>query len=108
MKSIPPKGSIPPNVRARQPGQEIPAISVGSVRNSSTSLEIQRVVRKVRKPDKRTLKLLREGAEEEERKCIDILKALTPEIPEYDEVLYKLGEVQEKIQQINSQIGAKL
>ena len=94
MRSIPPGGSIPASVRQRQ--QPVP-----------TTFKIQKGVKNVPKPSTGTLAKLLEWGKQEEQKCIDLLKVLPPELPEYGEVLSSLDEIQIKLHQIKVQTGRK-
>jgi len=55
---------------------------------------------------KGTLERLLAWGQQEEQRCINVLQALSPEFHEYDEVLEKLGKLQQVLDQVKRQLIA--
>jgi len=126
-ESIPPRGSIPPHAR-REKQEQFKTINTASeitrglgirigigadnrpvIKRSSASSGSYRIQGKPtaqNKLDKRTLEKLLVWGQQEEQRCIDVLKRLSAELPEYDEMLEKLGKLQQVLEQIKRQLAA--
>lgn len=125
-KSIPPRGSIPPHARREKQGQfktintatEItrgPGIRIGiggdnrpMIKRSSASSGSHRIQGKPTAQNrlgKETLEKLLVWGQQEEQRCIDVLRTLSTELAEYDEVLEKLGKLQQVLEQVKRQLA---
>lgn len=97
-RNIPPRGSIPPNVReAKRPHNA----------SVSDSYRIQGKLTAKKRLGKGTLEKLLAWGQEEEQRCIHVLRMLSPELPEYNEVLEKLGKLQKVLEQVKRQLAAR-
>jgi len=125
--SIPPRGSIPLNIRGGKQVQcrKLPACSqetrslsirlgMGNAKRSTT-MHLADTSEPYRIPSKpTTTKGLRKGTlerllawgQQEEQRCINVLRTLSPEFHEYDEVLEKLGKLQQVLDQVKRQLIA--
>ena len=125
--NIPPGGSIPANVRGeKQVGhkkttaysQKPHCLSVRLGRDDSKRPIIRRpadIAEPYCIPSKPTAKkrlckgtldrLLTWGQQEEQR-CINVLRTISPDLPEYDEVLEKFSKLQRVLDQVKRQLAA--
>ena len=55
---------------------------------------------------KGTLDKLLAWGQQEEQRCINVLKAMSPDLPEYDEVLEKFSKLQQVLDQVKRQLAA--
>lgn len=58
-------------------------------------------------PKAMVLQELLSWGQDEERRCLDLLKVLSPEAEEYGLILFQCERLQEKLTQIKGQIAAK-
>ncbi len=119
--SIPPRGSIPLNIR----GGKLPACSqetrslsirlgMGNAKRSTTMhpADVSEPYCIPSKPTttkglrKGTLERLLAWGQQEEQRCINVLRTLSPEFHEYDEVLERLGKLQQVLDQVKRQLIA--
>ena len=111
LRSIPPKGSIPPSVRGNI-GVRIGIGGLGSARSggtpSSTAFPLHG------KPSKPIMKLSLHGLEEmldwgleEEKRCQDLLRMLPPAMPEYQSVLASLDKLRDSLAIIRKQLAVR-
>jgi len=105
-RTIPPRGSIPPNVREAKQAEHKRIIKA---RNASVSdlYHIQGKPTAKKRPDKGTVQKLLTWGQEVEQRCINVLRMLSPELPEYNEVLEKLGKLQKVLEQVKRQLAAR-
>ncbi len=77
-------------------------------RNASVSdlYHIQGKPTAKKRPGKGTLQKLLTWGQEEEQRCINVLRMLSPELPEYNEVLEKLGKLQKVLEQVKRQLAS--
>jgi len=92
-RSIPPLGSIPPDVRRGKQEQ-------------SRSYRIQGKPVAQNRLGKRTLQKLLVWGQQEEQRCINVLRTLSSELPEYNEALEKLDKLQQVLDQVKRQLAA--
>ena len=125
--SIPPRGSIPLNVRGGKQVQrrKLPArsqetrclsvrLGMGSAKRSTTvhPADFSEPYCIPSKPTttkgqrKGTLERLLAWGQQEEQRCINVLRTLSPEFHEYDEVLERLGKLQQVLDQLKRQLIA--
>ena len=126
-RSIPPGGSIPTNVRGEKQArrkkttacsQKPHCLSVRLGRDDSKRPIIRRpadITEPYCIPSKPTAKkrlckgtldrLLTWGQQEEQR-CINVLRTMSPDLPEYDEVLEKFSKLQQVLDQVKRQLAA--
>ena len=124
--NIPPGGSIPTNVRGEKQtrrkttaySQKPHRLSVRLGRDDSKRPIIRRpadIAEPYCIPSKPTAKkrlcngtldrLLTWGQQEEQR-CINVLRTMSPDVPEYDEVLEKFSKLQQVLDQVKRQLAA--
>lgn len=125
--SIPPRGNIPVNVRGGKQVQrrKLPArsqetrclsvrLGMGSAKRSTTvhPADFSEPYCIPSKPTttkgqrKGTLERLLAWGQQEEQRCINVLRTLSPEFHEYDEVLERLGKLQQVLDQVKRQLIA--
>ena len=125
--NIPPRGSIPVNVRGGKQVQrrKLPArsqetrclsvrLGMGSAKRSTTvhPADFSEPYCIPSKPTttkgqrKGTLERLLAWGQQEEQRCINVLRTLSPEFHEYDEVLERLGKLQQVLDQLKRQLIA--
>ncbi len=97
-RNIPPRGSIPPNVREAKQAEHKASVS--------DSHHIQGKPTAKKRPGKGTLEKLLTWGQEEEQRCINLLRTLSPELPEYNEMLEKLGKLQKVLEQVKRQLAS--
>ena len=95
--NIPPRGSIPANVRARPVQRKVAARSFRASGEPVTK----------KKPSTDTLYKLLKWGQEEEQKCLNVMRALGPGMSEYDEVLEKYEKLQEALVQVKKQLAGR-
>lgn len=127
-RSIPPRGSIPPNIRGEKQ-KERKTIDVGNKITRYTGIRIEMGAssrftgrRSLASSDsyriqgkptakkilgKETLEKLLTWGHQEEQRCINILRTLAPELPEYDKVVERLGKLQDVLEQVKRQLAAR-
>lgn len=128
VKSIPPGSNIPPNIRRQKRG-ELKSMKSDNkitrhmglrleaynrnrpvIRRSSNTSEPYRIQGKpaaVKRLGNMTLEKLLAWGQQEEQKCLNLLKVLPPELPEYNEVLEKLGKLQDVLGQVKRQLATR-
>ena len=124
--NIPPGGSIPTNVRGEKQtrrkttaySQKPHRLSVSLGRDDSKRSIIRRPADIAepycipRKPTAKkrlcngTLDRLLAWGQQEEQRCINVLRTMSPDLPEYDEVLEKLSKLQQVLDQVKRQLAA--
>ena len=125
--SIPPRGSIPLNIRGGKQVQrrKLPArsqetrclsvrLGMGNAKRSTTvhPADFSEPYCIPSKPTttkgqrKGTLERLLAWGQQEEQRCINVLRTLSPEFHEYDEVLERLGKLQQVLDQVKRQLIA--
>ena len=125
--NIPPRGSIPVNVRGGKQVQrrKLPArsqetrclsvrLGMGSAKRSTTvhPADFSEPYCIPSKPTttkgqrKGTFERLLAWGQQEEQRCINVLRTLSPEFHEYDEVLERLGKLQQVLDQLKRQLIA--
>jgi hypothetical protein len=125
--SIPPRGSIPVNVRGGKQVQrrKLPAwsqetrclsvrLGMGKAKRSTTVHPadipepycIPSKTTTTKGLRKGTLEKLLTWGQQEEQRCINVLRTLSPEFHEYDEVLERLGKLQQVLDQVKRQLIA--
>ena len=105
-RNIPPRGSIPPNIREAKPAERKGIIEARNA-SVSDSYHIQGKPTAKKRLGKGTLEKLLTWGQREEQRCIHILRMLSPELPEYNEVLEKLGKLQKVLEQVKRQLAAR-
>ena len=95
--NIPPKGSIPANVRARPVQRKVAAKPFSASGKPVTK----------KKPSTDILYKLLEWGQQEEQKCINALRTLAPGISEYDELLEKYELLQQSLEQVKKQLAER-
>lgn len=125
--SIPPRGSIPLNIRGGKQVQRRKLLACSQETHSlsvrlgmgngkrATTMHPANVSEPYCIPSKpTTTKGLRKGTlerllawgQQDEQRCINVLRTLSPEFHEYDKVLEKLGKLQRVLDQVKRQLIA--
>lgn len=92
-RSIPPLGSIPPDVRRGKQERS------NSYRTRGKPVAQNRL-------GKGTLDKLLVWGQHEEQRCMNVLRTLPSELPEYNEALEKLDKLQQVLDQVKRQLAA--
>ena len=125
--NIPPGGSIPANVRGEKQVRHKKTTAYIQ-KPHCLSVRLGRVDSKrpiIRRPEdiaepycipskptakkrlcKGTLDRLLTWGQQEEQRCINVLRTISPDFPEYDEVLEKLSKLQQVLDQVKRQLAA--
>ena len=128
VKSIPPGGNISRNTQGKRRREPKPIEANGNIirhigvrigprvsnrpatRRSSGASESYRIQGRPiteKSPGKGTLEQLLTWGQQEEQRCINLLRTLPAELPEYNQVLEKLGKLQDVLAQVKRQLAAK-
>lgn len=126
-RNIPPGGSIPTNVRGEKQAwrkkataysQKPRRLSVCLGRKDSKRPIVRRPAditepycipsKPIAKKRlcKGTLDRLLTWGQQEEQRCINVLRTMPPDLPEYDEVLEKYSKLQQMLDQVKRQLAA--
>ena len=107
IRSIPPRGSIPPSVRGRQIGVRIGIGGVGIPRKQPASASPIHTKPKIIGKGVKVLKELLAEARIHEKTVAHMLTVVPSKFPEYDDLLDRLAKLERLILQLNQQIIAR-
>lgn len=79
-------------------------VGLSNVRHAGGSFEIKERPKSKKRPSTGVLEKLLEMGLKEEQKCLDILKALPPDIEEYEMVMIALEKVRDSLMIIRKQL----